>query len=63
MTQIGVNKCWNGILFSDYEIGIGINFYYLKFFGFQSLTKFFKNFAIVFKITLKDKVFQKHLFP
>ncbi len=26
MTQIGVNKCWNGILFSTYEIGIGINF-------------------------------------
>jgi hypothetical protein len=28
MTQIGVNKCWSGILFSTYEIGIGINFYF-----------------------------------
>jgi len=62
MTKIGVDKCWNGILFFAYEIGIGINFYYLKFCGFQSLTKIFKNFAIFSKFTLKDKVFQKH-FP
>jgi hypothetical protein len=59
MTKIGVDKCWNGILFFAYEIGIGINFYYLKFCGFQSFDEIFQKFCNFFQIYTKRQSFPK----